>query len=115
MSKKPKIEIVEDNVDSEEDKEFFEGVDRWFAHYEELSSKVNQEPAETKQFEDAMVTDIAKNKRVAEEDANWKSIPDVDYTDLDHFIGNCRRKKDLDSFNTAIRILEGIKKQVSGK
>lgn len=57
-------------------------------------------------------TDIAKTNRLAREDANWKAIPDVDYTDLDHFIDNCRRKKDKDSFNTAIRILEGIKDQV---
>lgn len=54
-------------------------------------------------------------KKKAIEDANWKDHPDVDYTDLDHFIENCRRLKNKDSFDTAIRILEAIKRQVTGK
>ena len=53
--------------------------------------------------------------RKAREDSNWVDHPHVDYTDLEHFIGNCRRLKDEESFNTAIRILQAIKKQVVGK
>ena len=46
------------------------------------------------------------------EDAKWQTIADVDWSDLEHFIGNCRRSKDRESFDTAIRILEALKKQV---
>lgn len=59
-------------------------------------------------------TEFAKNKRLAREDANKQTIADVDYSDLEHFIGNCRRLKDKESFDTAIRILEAIKRQVLG-
>jgi len=60
-------------------------------------------------------TEFAAKARKDREDANKQGIADVDYSDLDHFIGNCRRLKDKDSFDTAIRILEAIKKQVLGK
>ena len=52
-------------------------------------------------------------KKQARDDSNWKDHPDVDYTDLDHFLGNCRRLKDRESFDTAIRVLEAIKRQVT--
>lgn len=58
-------------------------------------------------------TDIAKRNRIAKEDSNWVNHPDVDYTDLEHFIGNCRRLKDVESFDTTIRILQAIKRQVT--
>jgi hypothetical protein len=60
-------------------------------------------------------TEFAAKARQAREDANKQGIADVDYSDLDHFIGNCRRLKDKDSFDTAIRILQAIKQQVLGK
>jgi hypothetical protein len=60
-------------------------------------------------------TEFAVKARKAREDANKQGIADVDYSDLDHFIGNCRRLKDKDSFDTAIRILQAIKKQVLEK
>jgi hypothetical protein len=54
-----------------------------------------------------------ERKQKAQADSNWIDHPDVDYTDLDHFIGNCRRLKDKESFDVAIRILQAIKKQVT--
>jgi hypothetical protein len=58
-------------------------------------------------------TEFAQKARAAREDANkGAGLADVDYSDLEHFIGNCRRRKDKESFDTAIRILEAIKKQV---
>lgn len=57
-------------------------------------------------------TEFATKARQCREDANKQGIADVDYSDLEHFIGNCRRRKDKESFDTAIRILEAIKKQV---
>lgn len=57
-------------------------------------------------------TEIGKRNRIAKEDANWKQHPDVDYIDLDFFIDNCRCRKDKDSFDTALRILQAIRKQV---
>jgi uncharacterized protein YpiB (UPF0302 family) len=60
-------------------------------------------------------TEFAVKRRKDREDANKQGIADVDYSDLDHFIDNCRRLKDKDSFDTAIRILQAIKKQVLEK
>ena len=60
-------------------------------------------------------TEFAAKARKDREDANKQGIGDVDYSDLDHFIDNCRRLKDKDSFDTAIRILQAIKKQVLEK
>lgn len=51
-------------------------------------------------------------KQSARDDAKWQSPADVDWTDLEHFVRNCRRNKDRESFDTAIRILEALKKQV---
>ena len=45
-------------------------------------------------------------------DAKWRSIADVDWDDLEHFLDNARRRKDKESFDTAIRVLEALKKQV---
>lgn len=60
-------------------------------------------------------TEFAKANRLSKEDANYQNLADVSYGDLNHFIGNCRRLKDKDSFDTAIRILEAIRDQVLGK
>ena len=53
------------------------------------------------------------HKQQARADSNWVDHPDVDYTDLEHFIGNCRRLKDKESFDVAIRILQAIRRQVT--
>jgi hypothetical protein len=45
-------------------------------------------------------------------DAKWQTIADVDWADLEHFVGNCRRNQDRESFDAAIRILQALKKQV---
>lgn len=45
-------------------------------------------------------------------DAKWQNIGDVDWDDLEHFLDNARRRKDRESFDTAIVILETLKKQV---
>ena len=60
-------------------------------------------------------TEFAAKARKDREDANKQNISEVDYSDLDHFIGNCRRLKDKNSFDTAIRILQAIKNQVLEK
>lgn len=58
------------------------------------------------------LSDRAEYKRSAREDANWKDISDVDYEDLEHFIGNCRRLKDAKSFDAVMRIITAIRHQV---
>lgn len=60
-------------------------------------------------------TDLAKKLRLEREDANVKVMVDCSYTDLLFWVDNCRRLKDKESFDTSIRILEAIKKQVLGK
>jgi hypothetical protein len=67
------------------------------------------------QPETVVETAFAMKVHAAKEDANVTEFVHVDYTDLEHFIENCRRKKDEESFNTAIRILQAIKQQVTGK
>lgn len=70
--------------------------------------------ADLKKNADAMIAK-GRLKAQARVDANWQTIADVDWTDLDHFIGNCRRMKDKESFDTAIAILQALKTQVLGK
>lgn len=72
---------------------------------------MSHNPMSTVPFE----TDLAKQLRLEREDANFQTLGDVNYGDLNHFLGNCRRLKDKESFETAIRVLEAIKKQVLGK
>jgi hypothetical protein len=56
-----------------------------------------------------------EKKRKAREDANWKTIADVDWEDLEHFVGRARHTKDSADFNTCIRILEALRKQILNK
>jgi len=63
----------------------------------------------------AVETEYAAKARKAREDANMQGLADVNYFDLDFFIDKCRTKKDKDSFDTAIRVLQAIKSQVLGK
>ena len=51
-------------------------------------------------------------KSLMREDCKWKDIGDVDWDDLDYFIAKAKRVKDLETFNTSIRILEGLKQQI---
>lgn len=44
--------------------------------------------------------------------AKWQTIADVDWDDLEFFIEKCRTKQDRESFDTALRVLEALKKQV---
>lgn len=60
-------------------------------------------------------TDIARQMRMEREDANYVSLGQVNYGDLNHWVINCRRLKDKESFDTAIRILVALKDQVVGK
>jgi len=64
------------------------------------------------QIEVEPTPEYVEYKKKSREDACWVDHPDVDYADLDHFLNNCRRRKDKESFDTAIRILQAIKEQV---
>lgn len=57
----------------------------------------------------------ARRKRLVREASNWKKEADVDWDDMDHFISNCKRLNDTDSFDTAIRVLQALKKQITGQ
>jgi hypothetical protein len=48
----------------------------------------------------------------AREDAKWLTIADVDWIDLEYFLGKARRLKDKESFETSIRVLQALYKQV---
>ena len=58
--------------------------------------------------------DVMKSKAEGRVSANWQGIADVDWEDLDHFISNCKTRRDKDSFDTALRVLAALKKQVLG-
>lgn len=58
--------------------------------------------------------DFAQEAKASKEDSNWQSIADVNYDDLEFFVNRCRRTKDKESFDSAIRILQAIKRQVLG-
>ena len=60
-------------------------------------------------------TNKGDRKRLMREDCNWKNIGSVDWDDLDFYLTKCRNKKDKDSFDTAINILEALKKQILDK
>jgi len=51
-------------------------------------------------------------KQKAKEDAYWENIADVDWEDLRFYLEKSRRDKDENSFNTSIRILNALRKQV---
>ena len=44
--------------------------------------------------------------------ANWQTIADVDWDDLEYYIGKCRLTRDKDSFDTALAVLTALKDQV---
>ena len=45
-------------------------------------------------------------------DAHWEGIADVDWEDLRFFLEKSRRDKDAESFDTAIRVLTALRKQI---
>ena len=53
--------------------------------------------------------------RIDKADANYKTLADVSWSDLQFFLEKARRTKDPASFDTAIRVLTAIKRQVTGK
>ena len=53
-----------------------------------------------------------KKKTADRPSANWRTIADVDWDDLDFYIGKCRTARDRDSFDTAINVLTALKSQV---
>ncbi len=64
---------------------------------------------------DPTQTLIGEKNRKAKEDANWKTIADVDWNDLEFFVAKARMTKDKDAFDTAIRVLTALKSQCLGK
>ena len=69
------------------------------------------QPYKPPETEEEKAAFIARKQKVRA-DAKWQAIQDVDWDDLDHFVDNCRRAPNKESFDTAIRILEALKKQV---
>ena len=53
-----------------------------------------------------------KKKTADRPSANWRTIADVDWDDLDFYIGKCRTARDRDSFDTAINVLTALKSQI---
>lgn len=51
-------------------------------------------------------------KMQARIDAHWEGIADVDWEDLRFFLEKCRRDKDEESFDTAIRVLQALREQI---
>lgn len=60
---------------------------------------------------------VQRMKRKAEGrvSAKWQTMADVDWDDLEHFVDVCKRKPDAESFNTAMAVLEALRKQVLGR
>ena len=44
--------------------------------------------------------------------AKWQNAADVDWDDLEHFVDNCKRLQDKESFDVAQNILAALRKQV---
>ena len=53
-----------------------------------------------------------KKKMTDRPSANWETIADVDWDDLEFYIGKCRLTRDRDSFDTALAVLTALKDQV---
>jgi len=53
-----------------------------------------------------------QRKTASRPDAKWRDIGDVDWGDLEHFLEVARRLKNAESFDTALRVLEALRKQV---
>ncbi len=66
----------------------------------------------TLQENEANLLQRMQRKAEGRVEAKWQNIGDVDWDDLEHFLENARRRKDKDSFDTAINILTALRKQV---
>ena len=53
--------------------------------------------------------------RIDKADANYKTLADVSWSDLQFFLEKARRMKDPAAFDIAIRVLTTLKKQVTEK
>lgn len=58
------------------------------------------------------LAETMKKKVTERPSANWRDIGDVEWADLDYFIAQCKITRNRDSFDTALRILETLKKQI---
>ena len=55
----------------------------------------------------------AIEKKIADRpSANWQNIGNVDWEDLDFYVGQCKTRPSKDNFETAIKVLSALKNQV---
>ena len=59
-----------------------------------------------------VLLDKMRRKAAGRVTAKWQNAADVDWDDLEHFVDNCKRHLDRDSFDTAIKVLQALKDQV---
>ena len=64
---------------------------------------------------DGFCAEWGEKKRQARLDANWQTIADVDWEDLEHFVELARVTKASAHFDTCVRIIEALRKQVKAK
>lgn len=57
-------------------------------------------------------TTIIERARKDIKDSNYQTIADVKWSDLEFYVEKARREKDKTAFDTAMRVLEGLKDQV---
>ncbi len=58
-----------------------------------------------------LVDNMAK-KVAGRPSANWRTHADVDWEDLDFYVGQCRTRPNKDNFDTALKVLTALKSQV---
>lgn len=58
-----------------------------------------------------LVDNMAK-KVAGRPSANWRTHADVDWEDLDFYVGQCRTRPNKDNFDTALKVLTALKDQV---
>ena len=59
-----------------------------------------------------MLMDNMAKKVASRPSANWRTHSDVDWEDLEFYVGQCRTRPDKDNFDTALKVLEALKDQV---
>ena len=72
-------------------------------------------PAKADVVVDGFCAEWGEKKRQARLDANWQTIADVDWEDLEHFVELARVTKASAHFDTCVRIIEALRKQVKAK
>lgn len=68
--------------------------------------------AETVAANAAALTQKMARKAEGRVSAKWQNAADVDWDDLEHFVDNCKRLQDKESFDVAQNILAALRKQV---